>query len=100
MQPPMDTLHIRFMRTVAEHGNISAAARELGITQPALTKIVSRVEDQMGARLFDRRPRGVTVTPFGELVLRRLDRVEYEMLSLGRSSCRQSRGRPQEHRRY
>jgi hypothetical protein len=52
------------MRTVAEHGNISAAAHQLGITQPALTGIVSRVEDQMGARLFDRRPRGVTVTCF------------------------------------
>lgn len=78
----MDTLHIRFMRTVAEHGNISAAARELGITQPALTKIVSRIEDLLGARVFDRRPRGVTLTPFGELTLRRLDRVEHEMLSL------------------
>jgi molybdate transport repressor ModE-like protein len=79
----MDTLHIRFLRSVAEHGNISAAARELGITQPALTKIVSRVEDLLGTRLFDRRPRGVALTAFGDLVLRRLDRVEHEMLSLG-----------------
>lgn len=70
------------MRCVAEHGNISAAARELGITQPALTKIVSRVEDLVGARLFDRQPRGVSLTPFGDLVLRRLDRVESEMLNL------------------
>ncbi len=79
----MDTQHIRFVRSVAEHGNISAAAREIGITQPALTKIVSRVEDLLGARLFDRRPRGVALTPFGELVLHRLDKVEHEMLSLG-----------------
>jgi molybdate transport repressor ModE-like protein len=80
----MDTQHIRFVRSVAEHGNISAAARELGITQPALTKIVSRVEDLLGARLFDRRPRGVALTPFGELILQRLDKVEQEMLSLGK----------------
>jgi len=78
----MDTQHIRFLRTVAECGNISAAARELGITQPALTKIVSRVEDVLGARLFDRKPRGVDLTPFGELVLQRLDKVEHEMLNL------------------
>jgi molybdate transport repressor ModE-like protein len=79
----MDTQHIRFVRSVAEHGNISAAARDLGITQPALTKIVSRIEDLLGARLFYRRSRGVALTPFGELVLRRLDRVEHEMFSLG-----------------
>jgi DNA-binding transcriptional LysR family regulator len=78
----MDTQHIRFVRSVAERGNISAAARELGITQPALTKIVSRIEDLLGTRLFDRMPRGVALTPFGELVLSRLDKVEHEMLSL------------------
>jgi len=78
----MDTLHIRFVRSVAEHGNISAAARQLGITQPALTKIILRVEDLFGARLFDRKPRGVALTPFGELVLQRLERVEREMLNL------------------
>jgi len=78
----VDTQHIRFVRSVAEHRNISAAARELGITQPALTKIILRIEDQFGASLFDRRPRGVALTPFGELVLHRLDRVEHEMLNL------------------
>lgn len=78
----MDTQHIRFVRTVAEHANISAAARELGITQPALTKIVSRMEDLLGVRVFDRKPRGVVLTPFGELALGRLEKVENEMLSL------------------
>jgi molybdate transport repressor ModE-like protein len=78
----MDTQHIRFVRSVAEYGNISAAARDLGITQPALTKIVSRVEDLLGARLFDRKPRGVALTPFGELILDRLDKVEHQMLGL------------------
>ncbi len=78
----METQHIRFIRTVAEHRNISAAARDLGITQPALTKIVSRIEDQVGAKLFDRGPRGVTVTAFGELFLRRMEKVEHEMTHL------------------
>jgi DNA-binding transcriptional LysR family regulator len=78
----METQHIKYIRCVSEHENISAAARELGMTQPALTKIVSRVEDLVGARLFNRGPRGVTLTPFGELYLRRMEKVEQEMLNL------------------
>lgn len=78
----METHHIRFIRTVAALNNISAAARDLGMTQPALTKIVSRVEDQIGAKLFERGSRGVTLTPIGALFLRRMERVEREMTTL------------------
>lgn len=78
----METQHIRFVRTVAKLKNISAAARDLGMTQPALTKIVSRVEDQVGAKLFERGARGVSLTPIGELFLKRMERVEREMTAL------------------
>lgn len=78
----METQHIKFVRKVAECQNISAAARDLGMTQPALTKIVSRVEDLVGAKLFDRGPRGVLLTPLGELFLKRMERVEHEMDNL------------------
>lgn len=78
----METQHIAFIRVVAEHGTISAAARELGMTQPALTKIISRVEDLLGAQLLNRQPRGVKLTAFGELFLARMDRVEREILNL------------------
>ena len=78
----METHHIPFVRAVAEHRTISGAARELGMTQPALTKIISRIEDLVGARLFDRQPRGVALTPTGHLFLQRMDRVEREMLNL------------------
>ncbi|MEV8468904.1 LysR family transcriptional regulator [Fluviibacterium sp. DFM31] len=78
----METQHIRFVREVAARGNISSAARELGLTQPALTKIISRVEDLVGAQLFDRGPRGVSLTPLGQLFLERMERVEREMHNL------------------
>ena len=78
----METQHIRFVRSVAKHGSISAAAREHGMTQSALTKIVSRAEDLVGARLFDRKSRGVELTPFGQLFLDRMIKVEQEMLNL------------------
>lgn len=75
----METQHIRYIQLIAEHRNISAAARDLGMTQPALTKIISRVEDIVGAKLFDRGPRGAVPTPFGELFLNRMTRVEAEI---------------------
>lgn len=78
----METHHIGFIRCVADNRTISAAARELGITQPALTKIVSRVEDVLGAKLFERGSRGVKLTPMGELFLQRMEKVEREMNNL------------------
>ena len=78
----METQHIRLVRSVAKHRNISAAARELGMTQPSLTKIISRVEDVVGLKLFDRGPRGVTLTQFGDYFLERMSRVEREMTNL------------------
>lgn len=75
----METEHIRLVRVIAAQGSISAAARELGITQPALTKILLRVEDYIGGRLFERRPRGITPTAAGRLFLERTERVGREM---------------------
>jgi molybdate transport repressor ModE-like protein len=75
----METRHIRLVRAIAARGSISAAARELGMTQPALTKILSRVEDNVGGRLFERRARGVTMTATGRLFLERMDRIDREM---------------------
>ena len=79
----METQHIGFVRSIAEHGSISGAARELGITQSWLTKIVSRAEDLLGARLFDRQSHGVTLTPVGQVFLDRMAVVEREMRNFG-----------------
>ena len=51
---------------VAEAGTISGAAMSLQITQPALSRVIQRVERASGTRrLFDRNGRGVTLTEFG-----------------------------------
>lgn len=75
----METRHIHLIRTIAIHSSISAAARQLGMSQPALTKILTRVEDQIGGRLFERRVRGVAITKSGQLFLDRMDRIDREM---------------------
>lgn len=60
---------LRYARAVAESGSFSAAARVCAVTQPTLSNGMARLEEYLGERLFLRSSRGVTPTPFGELVL-------------------------------
>lgn len=58
---------IRFL-TVIEHGSLSEAARVLGITQQGVSSTIARLEAELGVKLFDRSPGGVTrLTPFGKV---------------------------------
>ncbi len=61
---------VDYFLTVVARGSLRAAARDLGVTQPALTKAIRRLEDSFGAPLFDRQARGVTPTVYGTAVLR------------------------------
>ncbi|GAB5374129.1 MAG: LysR family transcriptional regulator [Acuticoccus sp.] len=78
----METRHIGFLKCVAMHGSISSAAHVLGMTQPALTKIILRIENSIGVRLFDRKSRGVELTPIGAIFVNRMDVVESAMRDL------------------
>ncbi|MCB2053953.1 MAG: LysR family transcriptional regulator [Geminicoccaceae bacterium] len=62
----MELRTIDYFLAVSDHGSLRAAARHLGLTQPALTKAIRRLEDEFGLPLFDRRARGVTLTVYGE----------------------------------
>lgn len=60
----IDTL--RYVRAVMDELSFSGAARALKVSQPALSTAVARLEHQLGQRIFDRSPRGVTATEFGD----------------------------------
>jgi len=60
---------LRPFLAVARAGNLSTAARELAVSQPALTKSVRKLEQHFGVALFDRRARGMTLTPTGAALL-------------------------------
>lgn len=55
--------------TVAEEGSITAAASVLGVAQPALSASIRRLENDLGQQLFERLPRGVTLTETGRYLL-------------------------------
>lgn len=59
--------HLRYVIAVAETGQLTQAAARLHVAQPALSQSIRHVEQELGTPLFDRHPRGVTVTPAGEV---------------------------------
>ena len=66
MEQNLSLYHI--FNTVAEAGNISHAAKELYISQPAISKAVTRLEQNLETKLFVRSSRGVTLTDSGKML--------------------------------
>lgn len=63
---------------VAKAGNISKAAKKLYISQPAISKSIVKLEEQIGVRLFNRNSRGVHLTAEGEILFTHVqDGFEY-----------------------
>jgi len=69
MEPAMELRHLRYFVAVAEALNFSKAAAKLRVAQPALSRQVRALEDEIGVDLFKRSPRGVTLTAEGKLFL-------------------------------
>lgn len=63
----MDTRHLRVFLKIADTGSISRAAESLCIAQPSLSQQLLRLEDEVGAKLFRRTARGVTLTEAGRV---------------------------------
>ena len=67
---------------VAQEGSLSAAARALGLTPSAVSRILARTEQRLGTRLLLRTTRAITLTPEGEAYLRGARRVLADMLEV------------------
>jgi DNA-binding transcriptional LysR family regulator len=69
----LDPRRLLTFRAVARAGSFSAAARELALTQPAVSQQVAALERELGARLLHRGPGGPTLTDAGALALEHAD---------------------------
>lgn len=76
---------LRFFLAVARQGGLSSAARELGVNQSTVFRRIERLEEQLDARLFERRARGYALTAVGEHMLMLATRVEDDVLALDRA---------------
>ena len=81
----MELRHIRNFSVIAREGNISRAAKKLGISQPALSKQLGELEADLGQTLIARGARAVRLTEKGEILRARAE----EILSLVRCTVRE-----------
>jgi DNA-binding transcriptional LysR family regulator len=66
---------LRYFVAVAEEGHVGRAAQRLGVSQPALTKGVQRLEGTLAMQLFERGPKGMTLTSVGSVFFDRARHV-------------------------
>ena len=78
----MEITQLRTLVQVADLGSLSKAAARLRIAQPALSRQVRLLEEELGVRLFERQGRGMALTDAGRTVLGHAKRVVREMEAL------------------
>lgn len=83
----MNTKQLSYILTIAEQGNLSAAAKLLGISQPALSKYLNSLEDELGTDLFLRHNKRLYLTSAGKIYAEAASRIiavkeqTYQMIS-------------------
>lgn len=90
----MDLQDLTAVRAVVEAGTFTAAARELRVAQPALSRRISRLERELGGLLFNRLPRRAAPTALGESVasaaariIAELDRAREDALAIAHGAA-------------
>lgn len=74
----IDLRDLRYFEVIAELGNVRQAAEQLSLSQPALSKCLRRLEERLGAPLFERAGRGIVLTAVGQALqvqARRLNNI-------------------------
>jgi DNA-binding transcriptional LysR family regulator len=77
---------LRYVAAVAARGSFSAAARECGVSQPTVSNAIGLLEEALGARVFERTTRTLTLTPAGERLLPMVQGVMSALADLEREA--------------
>ena len=65
----MKIRQLEYFCAVAEEKSISAAARELHVAQPPISRQIAQLEEELGVAIFERRSNDIAVTPVGSLII-------------------------------
>lgn len=94
----MDLLQLQYFIAIAECQHITKAAQSLRVSQPSLSNTLSRIENELGAKLFDRQGRNIVLNDYGKIVLahaktifRELDNITTELDALREHQSRRIR---------
>lgn len=84
--------HLRYFAAVAEELHFGRAAQKLHIAQPALSRQIQRLEEEIGTRLLERTQRSVALTAAGKAYLARANRILDEVAQAGGEALRVANG--------
>ena len=87
----MEMNQVRYFLAVCEHRNFTHAASASNVSQPSLTTAIKKLEDELGGALFIRDRAGCRLTPLGQLVKPRLERVHKETCEAKAEAIRHTR---------
>ncbi|TBW55996.1 LysR family transcriptional regulator [Marinobacter halodurans] len=75
--------HLQLFLALDEHRNLHRAAESLSMNQPAASKLLNDLEEQLGVVLFDRHPRGMTPNWYGEIMIRHARSIVSQLTHTG-----------------
>ena len=90
----MDFSKLNYFKAVARHGNLTRAAEELYISQPGLSRYLSRLEEELGVPLFERRKGKIVLNTYGQIFLSNVN-LAFEQLEKGVETVQQLYSRDQ-----
>ena len=89
----MDITALEYFRVIAGMGSLTKAAERLHVTQPAMSAMLKKLEDELGVQLFDRTPNRIYLNETGEIalvhvnnILRNVEQMKSDLLSAARRS--------------
>jgi DNA-binding transcriptional LysR family regulator len=88
----MELRHLRYFVAVGEEQHYGRAALRLRVVQPALSRQIQDLEEEVGFKLFERLPRGVKLSPAGKLFLEDARRILREVNEAAARAARVARG--------
>src|SRR6201985_1926459 len=88
----MELRHLRYFLAIGEEQHYGRAARRLRVAQPALSRQIQDLEEELGFELFDRLPRGVKLSSAGKLFLEDARRILAEISDAAARAGHAARG--------